>query len=307
MTNLEWLLNGDLVISHLVKEYLLNEPTKSNNQGFIEQYLSKIDLKTLKWGDGFYGPKWTSTHYTLLDLKYMEIMPNTKLYKDSLIHYVTHFWNKYIIRHGIETMDLCISGMMIQLLTYAKIEDERIYDMIDYILSKKMSDGGWNCLWNHVSKPSISSVHTTINVLEGLSEYIKNHYVYRLEEVKQSLNEGIDCLLERELYYTKNGKEVIHKSMTQHHFPPRWKYDYLRVLEFLAKYQFPYTAKIKKALDLLESHLHRGKLSKGSIISGRIHFPLEDQYFGRFNTLRAYIVLKFYRPLAYEHYSKLIA
>jgi hypothetical protein len=305
MTNLEWLLNGNIVIVNLVKKYLLDEHANSNNQGFIEQYLKKIDHKTLKWGNGFYGPKWISTHYTLLDLKYMEIMPDTKLYKDSLVHYVNHFWNQYIIRLGIDTMDLCITGMMIHLLAYAKIQDERIHDMIDYILSKAMPDGGWNCLWNHVSKPAISSVHTTINVLEGLSEYVKNQYSYRQEEVKQILDQGINCLLERQLYYTKNGQKVIHPSMAKHHFPPRWKYDYLRVLEFLAKYQYPYTANMKNALDLLESHLKRGKLSKGSTLSGRIHFPLEDQYYGRFNTLRAYIVLKFYRPQAYEQYIQL--
>lgn len=52
-------------------------------------------------------------------------------------------------------------------------------------------------------------------------------------------------------------------------------------------------------LNHLDQQLVRGKLTKGSQISGKIHFPLETEKFGRFNTLRAYIILRFYREKRY--------
>lgn len=64
MNNLEWLLQGEPVIVHLVKKYILEESSFTYNQGFIQQYLERYNAKTLTWGDGFYGPKWISTHYT---------------------------------------------------------------------------------------------------------------------------------------------------------------------------------------------------------------------------------------------------
>ena len=299
MNNLEWLLQGDPVIVHLVNKYLLDLPSTTHNQGYIKKYLELVDTKTMKWGNGFYGPKWISTHYTLMELKDMEIDPTTPIYHQSLSNYTNYYWNERIQIRGIQSMDLCITGMMVSLHAYGKTNDTRLYQMIDYILDTPMVDGGWNCLWNHASKPKISSVHTTINVLEGLAEFVKQGYSYRIDEVIRAMSKGIKTLLNRQLYRIKNKTTPIHSSMIEHHYPPRWKYDYLRVLEFLAKQQHPYSAEIKPALDLLESKLKRGKLTKGQTISGLIHFPIEMDAFGRFNTLRAYKVLKFYNPSLY--------
>jgi hypothetical protein len=300
MNNLQWLLNGDPVIVHLVNRHLLNQNCHATNKGFIQRYLKLFDTQTLKWGDGFYGPKWISTNYTLLDLKYMEILPKTPEYQISLINYFNHYWSKYIDKFGILTLDLCIAGMFISLLSYGKIIDNRINQLIDYILDYSMCDGGWNCLWNHQRNPHISSVHTTINVLEGLVEYINQNYEYRRSEVKTAIECAINTLLSRQLIYKKNTSTLIHTDMANHHFPYRWKYDYLRILELLAKQKFAHCLEMKSALDLLENKLKRGKLTKGSTISGLIHFPLETETYGRFNTLRAYIVLKFYRPNLYD-------
>lgn len=300
MNNLEWLLNGDSTISFLTRKYLLEEKVKNENEGLIKAYLNIFDRKTKTWGNGYYGPKWISTNYTLLELKYLEISPDNENYSQALLNYLDHFWHKYIQKNGIESMDMCITGMLISLISYAKINKDELFEMIDYILAHPMNDGGFNCLWNHQKHPKISSVHTTINVLEGLADYINNGYLYRIEEVKDRLNMGINCLLDRELIFIKNTKTPIHPEMAKHHFPPRWKYDYLRVLEFLAKQNFPCNEKIEPTLSILINNLKKGKLTKGSQISGLIHFPLEKEKYGRFNTLRAYIVLKQYKPKLYN-------
>jgi hypothetical protein len=303
MTNLEWLLKGDSVIIHLVNKYLKEKNSSSNNNGLIDKYLQLINPDTLTWGNGYYGPKWISTHYTLLDLKYMEVLPDTKLYLDSLMNYINRAWLTNSYDENIDKMDLCIAGMFINLLSYGKIQSKHIYQIIDYVLARRMKDNGWNCQWNRPSNPHISSVHTTINVLEGLAEYIKQGYTYKVAEVKDAINKGIECLLSRQLYYKKGTNEPIHFSMVQHHFPPRWKYDYLRALEFLAREKYPYSGQMKPGLDLLKYNIKKGRLTKGTAISGLTHFPVENEKYGRFNTLRAYIILKQYAP---ELYNKLL-
>ena len=299
MTNLEWLLSGDPTVVHLVKKYLLEESSLSDDKGLIAKYLELLDPVTLQWGNGYYGPKWISTNYTLLELKYMEISPNHPLYQKSLLGYVD-FWQRFIQKRGMKDMDLCIVGMLVNLIAYGKIEDNRLYPLIDYILDYEMMDGGWNCTWNRSPKPKISSVHTTMNVLEGLVEYLASNYSYRQEEVKVAVMKGINVLLSRNLYFVKGTTEPIHSSMIEHHYPPRWKYDYLRILEFLAREKFPLVKEMIPALNLLDSHLVKGKLTRGSKISGIIHFPIETGRFGRFNTLRAYLVFKQYRPERYQ-------
>jgi hypothetical protein len=300
MTNLEWLLLGDEVVVRLTRMYLLDENANYSYGGLIGRYLSLYDEKTKKWGNGFYGPKWVSTNYTLLDLKYMEIDPSNSIYQESLTNYLNHLFKKYIDKSGITSMDLCLSGMFIKLLSYGKIHDKRLEEMIDYVLEYTMPDGAWNCLWNHQSKPRISSVHTTINVLEGLQEYVDNGYKYRIVEVKKAIDSAIKTLLERELIFKKGTNTPIHPSFVIHHFPSRWKYDYLRILEFLARKRQVFVPEMQPALDLLMENLKHGRLSKGTTISGRIHFPIEDERYGRFNTLRAYIVLKQYAPVKFN-------
>lgn len=305
MTNLEWLLLGDEVIVHLTKKYLLGEEVEYNNNGLIGRYLDLYDKETMKWGNGYYGPKWISTNYTLLELKYMEIDPENDIYQNSIKNYLDYFHEKDIEKKGIEHMDLCHTGMFIQLLSYGRIQDNRLSEMIDYVLDKTMSDGAWNCRWNRQPKPKISSVHTTINVLEGLQEYIDNGYEYRIGEVEQAVECAINTLLNRKLIFKKGTNTPIHPSMVSHHYPFRWKYDYLRVLEFLARRKHPLDNQMKPAFDLLHRNMKHGRLTKGTTISGIVHFPIEYERFGRFNTLRAYIVLKEYAPSIFREIIEL--
>lgn len=208
---------------------------EQHNDGYIKQMLDLYDQQTKLWGNGLYAPKFISTNYTLLNLVDIKINPDTKIYHDSLKHYLDAYYQTYINKVGMDKLDLCIAGMFIRLISYAKIKDERLDGLIDLVFEHKMSDGGFNCAWFRKPYPKISSVHTTMNVLEGFSEYLKKDYTYRKEDVSNALKSGVNVLLERNLVYKKGTNIPIHKEMLNHHYPPRWKYDYLRVLEFLAK------------------------------------------------------------------------
>lgn len=71
-----WLLKGDSAIQYQTHRDLLHSrvslqeklQARIEEEGWGAQFLSK-QKENGHWGRGFYQPKWTSTHYTLLDLK----------------------------------------------------------------------------------------------------------------------------------------------------------------------------------------------------------------------------------------------
>lgn len=305
MKVIEWLCQGNPVIKRLTETYLLNQHIPYDDQGFIQDYLNLYDHDKHMFGGGVYSPKWISTHYTMLELKYMEIDPNHPVYQDALNTLITHEWKPKGIYHHDRHQDMCVIGMLVSLLTYGKLRDERIYDMIDYILDHIFLDGGWNCEWERKPAPKISSVHTTLSVLEGLRDYEMNGYQYRIDEVKIAMLNGIECLLKRHLYKAHDTQEPIHHAMIKPSYPPRWKYDILKALEFLASVSYPDDLRLTSAINLLVKQMHGPLMLKGSQIPGKIHFPLEEGSYGRFNTLRMLKVLKHFRLPLYERIIKL--
>lgn len=298
----EVLLHADPVIERLTKKYLLNQKVTYHEDGFIKRYLDLYEHHTNMWGHGVYGPKWISTHYTMMELRYMEISSKHPIYLKALNTLLDHEWflqdsqkERYV--------DMCICGMLLSLSCYGNMKDSRIFEMIDYVMDHQMSDGGWNCLWHKKDTPHISSVHTTINVLEGLRDYDKSEYSYRTDEVKQAILMAVDMLLRRNLYQAHGTKDAIHIQMIKPSYPPRWKYDILRVLEFLESINYPDNLRITDAMNVLVKQMKGPFMPKGLTISGLTHFKLEENKYGMFNTLRALKVLKKYR---YPLYQKLI-
>ena len=78
-----WLLDGDVSLQYQTQRDLLeqDEPALQRRiatEGWGAAYLSCRNPDG-SWGRGFYQPKWTSTHYTLLDLKTLAIAPEQPL------------------------------------------------------------------------------------------------------------------------------------------------------------------------------------------------------------------------------------
>jgi hypothetical protein len=304
MKIIDYLLSGDEVTTYLTKKYLLKENFDHQNQGYIKRYLNLFDEEKNRWGNGVYGPKWISTHYTMQELKYMEISFNHPSYQRGLETLLTYEWVNKGMYSKTRHQDMCIVGMLVSFLSYGRSKSEKIYEMIDYILAHQFIDGGWNCTWDSGKNPKISSIHTTLSVLEGLSEYQKNGYTYRIEEVLKQIPEGIECLLKRELFKNMKTGEAIHQSIIDIHYPPRWKYDILRVLEYLVSIKYPYDPRMEDAINLVIKKSKNGYMPKGSQISGLIHFQLEKERFSRFNTIRALKVIQFYKPDLYRKWTE---
>jgi hypothetical protein len=82
---INWLLEGDVSIQYQVKHdlFLIDEKNLQNRiaqEGWAKELLSKRQSNG-HWGDKFYQPKWTSSHYTLLDLRCLNLASNNELVK----------------------------------------------------------------------------------------------------------------------------------------------------------------------------------------------------------------------------------
>ncbi len=300
MKPIDWLMQGDPVIQYLTKRHLLDEKVIYQEKGYIGQYFKLYDVKTRMWGNGIYSPKWISTHYTLLELKYMEVFPMNQIYQEATNNLLDHMWfNKGLVAKK-RYQDMCVAAMILGLVSYGRIEDAKNNQIIDYILKHQFRDGGWNCRWSFSPKPKKSSLHTTISVLEALYENEKTENDYRFSEISRAVPKAWEFILRKRLFRSERTKEVIHPDMKSFHYPARWKYDCFRALEYFQSIKMPYDMRMQEAIDIILDEMEKGYITQGKHYSGKIHFKLEDTKASRFNTLRALKILKFYDQRSYE-------
>jgi serine/threonine protein kinase len=159
-----------------------------------------------------------------------------------------------------------------------------------------MADGGFNCRSNR-SGARHSSLHTTLSVLEGIYEYERNGYSYRLGDLKGAQQSSVEFLLEHKLYQSSTTAEVIDKRMLSLSYPSRWRYDILRALEYLHSAGVAYDARMLDALNILIGKRRSdGTWPQQAKHSGQTHLDMETAGGpGRWNTLRALKVLKQYK------------
>ncbi len=85
---IDWLLAGDVAIKYQSRRDLLGQEDPSlqariSGEGWGARFLAQRQAN-LHWGRGFYQPKWTSSHYTLLDLKYLQIARDHPAIRETL-------------------------------------------------------------------------------------------------------------------------------------------------------------------------------------------------------------------------------
>lgn len=118
---IDWLLQGDLAIEYQSRRDLLGEDRKDLQQRMIHEGWGKAFLAKRKtdgvWGQDFYQPKWTSTHYTLLDLRNLNISPQAEAARESILNVLDHY---LALDGGIKLgpsttarSDVCVNGMFL--------------------------------------------------------------------------------------------------------------------------------------------------------------------------------------------------
>lgn len=299
---IDWLLKGDVSIQYQVHRDLLNsdKETKNNFQskihkkGWAKLLLSKRDPTTKLWGSGYYTPKWVSTHYTLLELKNLGIKPDNHDYIESASLLLDYMWfNKGKVSKN-KFQDMCVSGMILSIVTYSKIQSEKIYEIIDYILDKQMIDGGWNCSWEKSKK---SSVHTTLTILEAIRDYLNNEYYYKIDELKIKKREAEELLLKRRIFKKLKNDEPISAAFTRFPYPDRWYFNFLRALDYFQSVDHDYDSRMNEAIELLLKKRNKeGTWNNYAMITREVHFiPENPGKPSRMNTLKSIRVLQKYK------------
>ncbi len=300
---INWLLSGDISIQYQVYRDLLEFDKNQlrhriSTEGWGARFLQKRN-KEGHWGRGFYQPKWTSTHYTILDLKNLAISQNNKKIRQSLSQII----QKHKGQDGgiyplgtVKKSDVCLNGMFLNYASYFRTKEDNLKSIVDFLLSEHMKDGGFNCESNRKSAKH-SSMHSTISVLEGILEYAKNGYRYRLKELQEAEDKSRTFLLEHKLFRSDRTGDIIDKKMLMLSYPSRWRYDILRAMDYFRFAGVEYDPRMDDAIDvLLKKRRADNKWPLQARHPGQTHFYMEKTGKpSRFNTLRALRVLKYFK------------
>jgi len=296
----DWLLKGDVSIQYQVHRDLLSInrhdlQERIAREGWGAQFLAKRKPEG-HWGDRFYQPKWISSHYTILDLRSLCIAPDNSIIRESIDIIAD---NEKGIDGGINPAveivqsDVCINGMFLYYACYFKIKKEKLISVVDFILTQWMPDGGFNCRSNR-SGAVHSSLHTTLSILEGITEYEQNGYTYRLGELKKVQKSAEEFILLHQLFISDRTGEIINKDFLKLSYPGRWKYDILRALDYFQYANAEWDDRMQPAIDVLMKK--RRKDNTWTVQAkhpGQVHFEMEKAGKpSRWNTLRALRVLK---------------
>ncbi len=298
----EWLLDSDVSVQYQVYRDLLKTDrpdlkARIATEGWGAKFLS-LRKGSGHWGMGFYQPKWISTHYTLLDLKNLGI-PNQNRDIDATLEKIIHEERGsdggINPARSVSKSDVCINGMFLNYACYFGINENHLKPVVDFLLSQHMADGGFNCRLNRYGATH-SSLHTTISVLEGITEYSLNGYTYRLQELMKAGEDSIQFLLEHRLFKSHRTGEIIDKRMLMLSYPSRWYYDILRSLDYFRYAGIGFDERMSDAIDILIKKQQAGKTwPLQARHPGQTHFEMEiPGRPSRWNTLRARRVLNHY-------------
>ncbi len=300
---MQWLLAGDVSVQYAARKYLLSQSEahltelrlRIQQEGWGRAFLEARNASG-HWGRGFYQVKWISTHYTLLDLRHLEIAP-----AEPILAALRRILRDCRAANGSitesaagRTGDVCVNGMFLNYASFFGVTANELQAVVDYILDSVMPDGGFNCELGRRPGVVHSSMHTTISVLEGIQEFLNARHTYRAAELKEAAGAAEKFLLRHRLFKSDRTGEVIDKRWTLFSYPPRWRYDVLRALVYFADSGSVHDERMDDALALLLSKQRKdGTWSVQNKHPGRVHFDMETTGGpSRINTLRALRVLR---------------
>ncbi len=300
MNVIDWLLSGDVSIQYAVHKYLLHTKEEEllklqeciAEEGFGKQFLDCRN-ETGHWGLHYYQPKWTSTHYTLLDLKHLELSPNHPMVQET----IQRMFHECQLSDGGMNLsksdlpsDLGVDGMVLTYIAYFCPHDPRINHLIDSILSKQRSDGGFDL----IGAENIYMPFVTMCVLEGLGECILQKVDYRKDDLLHAEQSAISFFINHRFYIDDHDRRF--RLLT---YPSRYRYDLLRILEFLAQRGIPYQPAFDHLLEWLKAkQTKEGVWNLEFVHPGHVHFEMEcTNKPSRIITWKALHALSFYHVI----------
>ncbi len=291
---IEWLLQGDISIQYQTHRYLLNSDgfilgqlqARIPEEGFAARLLA-CQNPNGHWGNYYYQPKWTSTHYTLLDLQSLCVpksQPECREMISRMFDECQRLDGGINLAKSYLASDVCVDGMILNYSAYFCADDPRITRLIDHLLGVQQSDGGFT--WDGNS--TTSEPHTTICVMEGFSQCLNSGIPHRTQEIRSAQSKAVELLLSKLLYFDDADQRYRKLS-----FPFRYRYDLLRALKFFADQELPYDLRMQPAIDwLMSKRKSDGTWHLENVHKGNVHFVMEElRAPSRFITLKAMRIL----------------
>ena len=298
---LEWLLEGDPSIRWQVERDLLDAPEETwkttqatvTTEGWGARFLAERSESGL-WASGLYSPKWTSTTYTLLQLFRMGLPRDNQSAVSSVgILLDAQIW--MFGRGERQVRDDCVAGFALSLSSWFTIDDQRRESLLAGILDQQLPDGGWNCRTARRNDVTHSSFHTTINVLEGLREYVISGG-RQSSDVERAESSAREFFCAHNLYRSHRNRHVPDERMTRLPFPPRWHHDILRGLDYFRAADAHRDERLADPVDVLVGYCRDdGTWPIHANYGGKVWFTMEGgRSPSRWNTLRALRVLRWW-------------
>lgn len=279
---IDWLMAGDVAIQYQASRDLLDEErpdlrARIATEGWGARFLAAQNSDG-SWGRGFYMPKWTSSHYTLLDLRNLCIDPQTPAIRDSILSILeTERRSDGGMGPGasITNSDVCVAGMVLNYASYFGMPEAQLTSMVDFLLHERMADGGFNCRSNR-SSPHHSSLHSTISVLEGLGQFLEAGYQWRTPEIRAAMASSREFILVHRLFRSDRTGAIIRPEFLRFPYPFRWKYNILRALDHFAASHAPFDERMREALDqVVAARRLDGRWTVNAAHAGDQHFIME--------------------------------
>ena len=293
METMDWLSGIDPSISWQVKRDLQGLPeevwqaerARVATEGWGAELLSR-QAGDGQWGGGTYMPLFTSTSWTLSQLRDFGLDPNSAEARRAVdLVEENSRWDHDGEPFFEGEVEPCINGMALAIGAYFGRD---VSGIVDRLLGEQMADGGWNCEQENGS--TRGSFGSTICVLEGLLEY---EHATGDPEVAAARTRGQEYMLERRMMRRLSTGEVPDQAWLRFAYPNRYDYDVLRGLDHLRSTGAPPDPRIDEAVELVASK--RGPDGRWAVENPdegdfNISFQ-EDDSASPWNTLRALRVL----------------
>ena len=306
MTVIDWLLDSDPAIRWQVMQDLLDEHpdavaaerARVAHEGWGARLLALQDGNG-RWAGGTHfpvprddspGQPWTATSFSLQQLRQFGVDPADETVRDAIDRVRDNNpWEYDGSAFFDGEVEACINGMALAVGAYFG-EDVRV--IADRLVTETLDDGGWNCEVEYGS--TRSSFNSTLSVLEGLLQFEQAYGA--TPETAAARASGEEYLLRRDLMRRLTTGEVPVPGWLQFTYPPRWRYDVLRALDYFRSADVR-DERMSEAIDLVQSkRLPDGRWLLENSLVGTVHFELEDGdgQPSRWNTLRAMRVLRWW-------------
>ncbi len=279
---LPWLLEGDPAVRWRVAQEpaeITRERARIATEGWGARLLAVQDPDG-QWGGGPYSPKWTSTSYTLLRLKWLGLPSG----HPAAVRGCERLWEWQSRWRVPET---CIVGMLIQVTCAHGHRTPLLDGLVEHLLGQQLTDGGWNCATRD-DKRKHGSFHTSVLALEALDAYADAGGTV---EVAGAHLRGREFFLRHRLYRSHRTGAVAIRGSTRFPAFPEWHFDVLRGLELFSR-RDERDERLEDAVQVVRQARRKdGRWPTYSPYPGRQWFELEPPGASRWNTARALRVL----------------